>query len=120
MVARRLIDIGSRIRGQATLDSDAREGHWARDDAKSLLIALLKRERRFRDAYAYASELASKYPRNYIFKMEAADALVSQAEVDRATNPDVAKKTEGEAFAIFDALLASAQHTAPNAPRPPL
>jgi hypothetical protein len=111
---------GSRKRGLATLESVAREGRWARDDAKSLLIALLKREGRFRDAYAYASELASKYPRNYIFKMEAADALVSQAEVDRAMSPDVAKKTEGEAFAIFDALIASAQHPAPNAPRPPL
>ena len=66
------------------------------------------------------SELAAKYPRNYLFKMEAADALVSQAEVDRTTNPDAAKKTESEAFAIFESLLASAQHPAPNAPRPPL
>src|SRR3989440_10302894 len=111
---------GSRKRGLATLEQVAREGKWARDDAKSLLIALLKREERFRDAYTYASELATKYPRNYLFKMEAADALVSQAEVDRATNPDAAKKTEAEAVAVFDSLLASAQHPAPNAPRPPL
>src|SRR5438270_13311584 len=111
---------GSRKRGLATLEQVAREGKWARDDAKSLLIALLKRENRFRDAYNYANELALKYPRNYLFKMEAADALVSQAEVDRATNPDAAKKTEAEAFAIFDSLLASAQHPAPNMPRPPL
>ena len=109
-----------RKRGLATLEQVAREGKWARDDAKSLLIALLKRENRFRDAYNYANELALKYPRNYLFKMEAADALVSQAEVDRATNPDAAKKTEAEAFAIFDSLLASAQHPAPNMPRPPL
>jgi tetratricopeptide (TPR) repeat protein len=109
---------GSRKRGLATLEQVAREGKWARDDARSLLIALLKREKRFRDAYTYASELASKYPRNYLFKMEAADALVSQAEVDRATNPESAKKTEAEAFAIFDSLLAPAH--APNAPRPPL
>lgn len=111
---------GSRKRGLATLEEVAREGHWARDDAKSLLIALLKREERFRDAYTYANDLAVKYPRNYLFKMEAADALVSQAEVDRATNPDAAKKTEAEAFAVFDALIASAQHPAPNTPRPPL
>ena len=111
---------GSRKRGLATLEQVAREGKWARDDAKSLLIALLKRENRFRDAYNYANELATKYPRNYLFKMEAADALVSQAEVDRATNPDAAKKTEAEAFAVFDSLLASAQHPAPNVPRPPL
>jgi tetratricopeptide (TPR) repeat protein len=50
--------------------------------------------------------------------MEAADALVSQAEVERASNPEAAKKTEGEAFAVFDALLAPQR--GPNAPRPPL
>jgi hypothetical protein len=109
---------GSKKRGLATLEEVAREGHWARDDARSLLIALLKRERRFRDAYTYASELATKYPRNYLFKMEAADALVSQAEVDRTTDPEAAKKTEAEAFAVFDSLLVPAH--APNAPRPPL
>jgi hypothetical protein len=111
---------GSKKRGLATLEEVAREGRWTRDDAKFMLIALLKREGRYRDAYAYANELAAKYPRNYLFKMEAADALVSQAEVDRATNPEAAKKTEADAFAIFDSLLASAQHPAPNAPHPPL
>jgi tetratricopeptide (TPR) repeat protein len=109
---------GSKKRGLATLEQVAHEGRWARDDAKSLLIALLKREHRFRDAYNYASELATKYPRNYLFKMEAADALVSQAEVDRATDPEAAKKTEAEAFAVFDSLLAPAR--GPNAPHTPL
>ena len=107
---------GSKKRGLAALEQVAREGRWAGDDAKSLLIALMKRERRFRDAYAYASQLAAKYPRNYLFKMEAADALVSQAELDRATDPEAAKKTEAEAFAVFESLLAPA----PGGPRPPL
>ena len=111
---------GSRKRGLAEMEEVAREGKWARDDAKSLLIALLKREGRFRDAYTYAGELATKYPHNYLFKMEAADALVSQAEVERASNPDAAKKTEAAAFVIFESLLASAQRPAPNVPRPPL
>ena len=109
---------GSKKRGIATLEQVAREGRWTRDDAKTLLIALLKRERRYRDAYNYASELAAKYPRNYLLKMEAADALVSQAEQERATNPEAAKKTESEAFAVFDSLLAPA-HGA-NAPKVPL
>ncbi|MFL6254103.1 MAG: hypothetical protein ACJ74T_03700 [Pyrinomonadaceae bacterium] len=109
---------GSKKRGLATLEEVAREGHYARDDAKTLLIALLKRERRYREAYNYASELAAKYPRNYLLKMEAADALVSQAEEERTTNPEAAKKTEAEAFAVFDSLLAPA-HGA-NAPRVPL
>jgi len=109
---------GSKKRGLATLELVAREGAWAKDDAKSLLIALLKREGRFRDAFTYANELATKYPRNYLFRMEAADALVSQAEVERASNPEAAKKTEAEAFAVFDALLVPQR--GPAAPRPPL
>jgi hypothetical protein len=112
---------GSKKRGLATLEEVARGGRWARDDAKSLLIALLKRERRYRDAYVYASELAAKYPRNYLLKMEAADALVSQAEVDRATDPEAARRTEAEAFAVFDSLLApAAGANAANVPRVPL
>ena len=109
---------GSKKRGIATLEQVAREGHFARDDAKTLLIALLKRERRYREAYNYASELAAKYPRNYLLKMEAADALVSQAEEERATNPEAAKKTEAEAFTVFDSLLAPAH--GPAAPKVPL
>lgn len=109
---------GSKKRGIATLEEVARDGRYARDDAKTMLIALLKRERRYREAYNYASELAAKYPRNYLLKMEAADALVSQAEAERVTNPEAAKKTEAEAFAVFDSLLVPAR--GPNAPRVPL
>ncbi|MFL6333840.1 MAG: hypothetical protein ACJ754_11060 [Pyrinomonadaceae bacterium] len=109
---------GSKKRGLATLEEVARNGRYARDDAKTLLIALLKREHRYREAYNYASELAAKYPRNYLLKMEAADALVSQAEVERPTNPEAAKKTEAEAFAVFDSLLAPGR--GPAAPRVPL
>lgn len=109
---------GSKKRGLATLEQVAREGAWARDDAKVLLIALMKREGRFRDAYRYAAELSGAYPRNYIFKMEAADALVSQAALDRVAAPDAARKTEQEAFAIFEALLAP--KAAAGGPRVPL
>ncbi|HZI19870.1 MAG TPA: hypothetical protein VEY09_14895 [Pyrinomonadaceae bacterium] len=114
---------GSKKKGLATLEQVAREGTWARDDAGFLLIALLKRERRYRDAYGYAAGLAEKYPRNYIFKMEAADALVSQAAAERATDPAAARKSEEQAFAIFDSLLAPArapQRGDPAAPKPPL
>ncbi|HEX8291372.1 MAG TPA: hypothetical protein VF570_06445, partial [Pyrinomonadaceae bacterium] len=109
---------GSKKRGIATLEEVARGGRYARDDAKTMLIALLKRERRYREAYNYAAELAAKYPRNYLLKMEAADALVSQAEAERATDPEAAKRTEAEAFAVFDSLLAPA--SGPNAPKVPL
>jgi hypothetical protein len=96
---------GSKKKGLATLERVASEGQWARDDAKSMLIVLYKREKRYTDAYRNASELAAKYGRNYIFKMEAADALVSQAEVERARDPEAAKKSEAQAFTIFESLL---------------
>lgn len=97
---------GSRKRGLETLMRVAREGRWAKDDAKALLIVLYKREKRFMDAHALARELGEKYPRNYLFKLEAADALSSQAAVERAGGKTTeAANDEREAFAIFDALL---------------
>ncbi len=108
---------GSKKKGLAALEQAAREGRWARDDAKVVLIALYKREKRYHDAYVVANELAVKYTRNYLLKMEAADALVSQAEEERATNPEAAKKSEAEAFAIFESLV---RGDAKNAARPPL
>jgi hypothetical protein len=97
---------GSKRRGLATLERVMREGRWARDDARVMLIPLYKREKRYRDAAALARELAAKYPKNYLFKLEYADALVSQAATERAGG-DAASvaNTEREAFAIFDSLL---------------
>jgi tetratricopeptide (TPR) repeat protein len=67
---------------------------------------LYKREKRYVDALAISRELAAKYPRNYLFKLEAADALVTQAALERqANNAAGAAAAEREAFATFDALL---------------
>src|SRR5215831_19035873 len=56
---------GSKKRGLATLERVAKEGNWVHDEAKTLLIVLYTREKRFAEAAAYARELAAKYPRNY-------------------------------------------------------
>ncbi|MDQ1613441.1 MAG: hypothetical protein QOG00_3372 [Pyrinomonadaceae bacterium] len=97
---------GSKKRGLATLERVMREGQWARDDARVMLIPLYKREKRYADAAALARELAAKYPKNYLFKLEYADALVSQAATEREKNSAAAAATtEREAFAIFDSLL---------------
>ena len=97
---------GSKKRGLATLERVAREGQWARDDARVMLIPLYKREKRYADAAAFARELAAKYPKNYLFKLEYADALVSQAATEREQGgAAAAATTEREAFAIFDGLL---------------
>ena len=97
---------GSKKRGVETLERVASKGRWANDDAKVLLIAIYKREKRFREALALSRELGAKYARNYLFKLEAADALISQASVERQANhATAATEAEREAFAIFDALL---------------
>jgi hypothetical protein len=97
---------GSKKRGIETLERVAREGTWARDDARIVLIALYKREERFNDAINVTRELGAKYPRNYLFKLELADALASQASVERKANRMTeAQKLEREAFAAFDALV---------------
>jgi hypothetical protein len=97
---------GSRKRGLATIERVVKEGKWARDDARTLLIVLYTRERRFGEAAIYARELAAKYPRNYLFRLEAADALVAQAAQERKANHAAAvANAEREAFATFEDLL---------------
>jgi tetratricopeptide (TPR) repeat protein len=97
---------GSKKKGLAMLERVAQAGTWSRDDARTLLIVLYTRERRFSDALSHARDLSAKYPRNYLFRLEAADALVSQAEVERKNkNIEAAVKAEREAFATFDDLL---------------
>jgi tetratricopeptide (TPR) repeat protein len=96
---------GSKKRGLATLERVTKEGNWIRDEARTLLIVLYTREKRFAEAAAYAKELAAKYPRNYLYRLEAADALVSQAALERAANKSTTTAAENEAFATFDSLL---------------
>jgi len=97
---------GSKKRGLSMIEHVAKDGNWSRDDAKTLLIVLYSREERFTDALSLARELSAKYPRNYLFRLEAADALVAQAAIERkAKNSAAAVKAEQEAFATFDDLL---------------
>lgn len=97
---------GSKRKGLQLVERVTKEGRWSRDDAKTLLIVLYTREKRYNDALAFARELMAKYPRNYLFRLEAADALVSQAEVERKNkNVEAAVKAEREAFATFEELL---------------
>src|SRR5216684_4478156 len=97
---------GSKKRGLAAIERVTREGRWARDDAKTLLIVLYTREKRFAESAALARELGARYPRNYLYRLEAADALVSQAALEREANQATATiATENEAFAVFEALL---------------
>lgn len=97
---------GSKKRGLAMLEQVAKEGRWSRDDAKSVLIILYTREKRFADVIALTRELSVKYPRNYLLRVETADALVSLAGVKRKEKDLAgAVQAEKEAFATFDELL---------------
>lgn len=97
---------GSKKRGLATLERVAKEALWVHDEAKTLLIVLYTREKRFAEAAAIAKDLAAKYPPNYLYRLEAADALVLQAAQEReASHTTATTTTENEALATFDSLL---------------
>jgi tetratricopeptide (TPR) repeat protein len=97
---------GSKKRGLLTLERVAKEGRFARDDARSLLIVLYKREKRYADALAISRELGAKYPRNYLYRLETADALMSLSGIERqAGNATAAASAEREALATYETLL---------------
>ena len=95
---------GSKKRGLETLERVAVEGKWARDVARVLLVDLYKREKRWEDAGRMAHELSVKYPRNYLFKLQEADALTSQIVTLRKSKKAVGAE-EKEVKEIFASLL---------------
>ena len=109
---------GSKKRGIQTLERVAKQGQWARDDARVLLIAIYKKEKRFPEALALSRELHEKYPRNYLFSLETADSLASQAAIERqASRVKEAAAMESEAVSTFETMLheRSAPDVAPRA-----
>src|SRR5678809_92459 len=97
---------GSKKRGLAMLEQVAKEGKWSQDDAKTVLVLLYTREKRYADVLTLTRELSAKYPRNYLLRLETADALVSLAGVKRKEKDLTgAVQSEKEAFATFDEML---------------
>ena len=94
---------GSKKRGLEALERVAAEGKWARDVANVLLIDLYKREKRWKDSIKTARQLSEKYPRNYLFKLQIADALASQIVALRKAKMPVAAE-EKELQDIFASL----------------
>lgn len=94
---------GSKKRGLEMLERVASQGKWARDVARVLLVDLYKREKRWEDAAEMARELATKYPRNYLFKLQRADALTSQIITLRKAKKPVSAE-EKEVQDIFASL----------------
>ena len=97
---------GSKKRGLAMLEQVVKEGRWSQDDAKTVLVLLYRREKRFADVLKLTRELSAKYQRNYLLRLETADALVSLASVKRKEKDEAAAvQAEKEAFETFDELL---------------
>jgi hypothetical protein len=94
---------GSKKRGLEALERVAVKGKWARDVARMMLVDLYKREKRFDDAASMAGELAEKYPRNYLFKLQMADALTSHILALRKAKKPVTNE-EKDLQNIFTAL----------------
>jgi hypothetical protein len=100
MLARSFGVSGSKKRGLETLERVSREGHWARDVARVLLVDLYKREKRWDDAIQVSRELADHYSRNYLFKLQLADALTAKIPASRQVNVD-----QLEISRLFNSLL---------------
>jgi len=99
---------GSKKRGLSELEQVAREGQWARDMARVFLVDLYKREKRWDDAIETTRDLSARYPRNYIFKLQLADALASKILAERKSKtakPVTESSERREVFSIYDALL---------------
>ena len=94
---------GSKKRGLEILERVSREGQRTRDLARVLLIDLYKREKRWNDAFKMARGLSERYPHNYFFKLQMADALAYQIVMLRkAKTPTTAE--EKELTDIFNSL----------------
>ena len=92
---------GSRKRGLETLERVAKEGKWAKDVSRVLLVDLYKREKRWNDAAAVATDLSRRYPQNYLFKLQIADALSEQiAHAGQKSVPE-----QQRVFDIYEDLL---------------
>jgi len=66
---------GSKKRGLEALERVAKEGKWAHEIARMLLIDLYRREKRFADSAEMARQLSEKYPRNNLFKLQMKETL---------------------------------------------
>ena len=75
---------GSKAKGLEQLEMVVQKGKYAADDARVVLMGVYTREGNFDRAVQLASELAERYPRNYLFKVERAGLLFRQGRRDEA------------------------------------
>lgn len=69
---------GSRVQGLEELKRVSEEGHFARAEAKIILVALYRREKMYPPAVALLQELLRLYPRNVLGPLELASIYEAQ------------------------------------------
>src|SRR6516165_4678986 len=87
---------GDRARGIAEMERASQKGHWAREDAKFVLVAVYRREKMYDKALADLQLLAQSYPRNFVVQLETA-----RIHKDR--------DDWGSAVRVYDALVSKLQ-----------
>lgn len=75
---------GSRERGKQELETAARQGQLAADDARVVLTLIHTRERDYQRAYNDLAGLLEKYPRNYLLQLDMAGMAMLMQQPDRA------------------------------------
>lgn len=83
---------GNKKRGIGRLQTIIENDAPTADDARILLVTIFRNEKRYDDALAMLEQLCSKYPRNYLLKLERASMLVTL-------------NRRSEAYAIFEGLV---------------
>jgi tetratricopeptide (TPR) repeat protein len=83
---------GNKERGISRLKTIIENNAVTADDARVMLIAIYRNEKRNEDALQVINHLTAKYPKSYLLKLETAALLVSLKRPD-------------EAYAAFEALL---------------
>src|SRR5262245_47151197 len=83
---------GNKKRGIARLETIIEKNAVTADDARVLLVAIFRNEKRYEEALSLLEELSSKYPNGYLLKLERASTVVTLNRDD-------------EAHAVFESLL---------------
>jgi tetratricopeptide (TPR) repeat protein len=97
---------GSKQKGEAYVTRVSRQGKWARNEARVLLVILYRREKRPLEAARLLEQLIAEFPRNYVLGLELASMYTDAGQYDRA-------------LATFKDLLRKAEENAPGYQRLP-
>ena len=75
---------GDKQRGLAAMERVAREGKWARVEARQFLAIFYYREKRYGESIALIEQVASEYPRNFVVYQHLARTYKTQGNWKKA------------------------------------